>query len=142
MLALLAPLLRRRDVRAAALAGAAIALAATPFTAPGVPILLAAAGVLVARFVPAGARMTWWAIFALAAGTYVCKAAGPIALGSRTVPPPLQRALTLLSVTLLSGPGRDQHVRRRPRAHARRPCGRAGGRAAAPCGCARRSPSS
>ena len=46
--------------------------------------------------------MTWWAIFALAAGTYVSKAAGPLALGSRTVPPSLQRALTLLSVTLLS----------------------------------------
>ena len=51
MLALLAPLLRRRDMRAAALAGGAIALAATPFTAPGVPILLAAAGALAARFV-------------------------------------------------------------------------------------------
>lgn len=51
MLALLAPMLRRRDVRAAALAGAAIALAATPFSAPGVPILLAAAGALVVRFV-------------------------------------------------------------------------------------------
>jgi branched-subunit amino acid transport protein len=47
--------------------------------------------------------MTWWAVFALAAGTYVSKAAGPLALGSRTVPPSLQRALTLLSVTLLSG---------------------------------------
>jgi branched-subunit amino acid transport protein len=47
--------------------------------------------------------MTWWAVFALAAGTYVSKAAGPVALGSRTVPPSLQRALTLLSVTLLSG---------------------------------------
>ena len=54
MLALLAPLLRQRDVRAAALAGAAIALAVTPFTAPGVPILAASAGVLVARLVPAG----------------------------------------------------------------------------------------
>ncbi len=31
------------------------------------------------------------------------QAAGPLALGSRTVPPSLQRALTLLSVTLLSG---------------------------------------
>ena len=51
MLALLAPLLRRRDMRAAALAGAALALLATPFTAPGVPILLAAVGVLAARFV-------------------------------------------------------------------------------------------
>jgi len=47
--------------------------------------------------------MTWWAVFALAAGTYVSKAAGPLALGSRTVPPSLQRALTLLTVTLLSG---------------------------------------
>jgi 4-azaleucine resistance transporter AzlC len=56
MLALLAPLLRRRDVRGAALAGAAIALAATPFTAPGLPILLAAAGVLVARVVRAEPR--------------------------------------------------------------------------------------
>ena len=46
-----APLLRQRDVRAAALASAVIALAATPFTAPGVPILAAAAGVPVARFV-------------------------------------------------------------------------------------------
>jgi len=53
MLALLAPLLRERDVRAAALAGAAIALAVTPFTAPGVPILAASLGVLAARLVPA-----------------------------------------------------------------------------------------
>ena len=53
MLALLAPLLRRRDVRAAALAGAVIALAATPYTAAGVPILLSALGVLVAHLVRA-----------------------------------------------------------------------------------------
>ena len=51
MVALLAPLLRRRDMRAAALAGAALALAATPFTAPGVPILVAAGGALAARCV-------------------------------------------------------------------------------------------
>jgi 4-azaleucine resistance transporter AzlC len=51
MLALLAPMLRRRDLRAAALAGAVIALLATPFTAPGVPILVAAGGALAARFV-------------------------------------------------------------------------------------------
>ena len=56
MLALLAPLLRQRDVRAAALAGAAIALAVTPFTAPGVPILAASLGVLAARLVPARER--------------------------------------------------------------------------------------
>ena len=46
--------------------------------------------------------MTWWAVLALAAGTYVLKAAGPLALGSRTVPPPLQRSLNLVSVTLLA----------------------------------------
>ena len=75
--------------------------------------------------------MTWWAIFALAAGTYVSKAAGPLALGSRTVPPSLQRALTLLSVTLLSGlvaistfgDGRGLD-RRRPRGRAGRRAGR------------------
>lgn len=37
-------------MRVAAIAGAAIALIATPFTAPGVPILLAAGGAVVARF--------------------------------------------------------------------------------------------
>ena len=46
--------------------------------------------------------MTWWAVFTLAAGTYVLKAAGPLALGSRTVPPPLQRALNLVSAALLA----------------------------------------
>ena len=46
--------------------------------------------------------MTWWAILTLGTGTYVLKAAGPVALGSRTVPPPLQRALNLVSVTLLA----------------------------------------
>jgi len=46
--------------------------------------------------------VTWWAVLALAAGTYELKAAGPLALGSRTVPPPLQRSLNLVSVTLLA----------------------------------------
>jgi uncharacterized membrane protein len=46
--------------------------------------------------------MTWWAILALAGGTYVCKAAGPVALGARVVPPRIQNALTLISVTLLA----------------------------------------
>ena len=102
MVALLAPLLRRRELRTAALAGGALALAATPFTAPGVPILLAAAGALAARFVRRRRGVTWWAVLTLAAGSYVLKAAGPLALGSRTVPPPLQRALNLVSVTLLA----------------------------------------
>ena len=67
--------------------------------------------------------MTWWAVFTLAAGTYVLKAAGPLALGSRTVPPPLQRALNLVSVTLLAalvaistfGEGRASRSTRAPR---------------------------
>ena len=51
MLALLAPWLRRRDIRVAAFAGGALALAATPFSAPGVPIMLAAAGALIVLIV-------------------------------------------------------------------------------------------
>ena len=50
LVALLAPLLRRPEMRAAALTGGVVALVATPFTAPGIPILLAAAGAVVARF--------------------------------------------------------------------------------------------
>jgi branched-subunit amino acid transport protein len=46
--------------------------------------------------------MTWWAVFTLAAGTYGLKASGPLALGTRTVPPALQWALNLVSVTLLA----------------------------------------
>jgi branched-subunit amino acid transport protein len=46
--------------------------------------------------------VTWWAVLTLAAGTYLLKAAGPLALGSRTVPLPLQSALNLISVTLLA----------------------------------------
>ena len=46
--------------------------------------------------------MTWWALIALAVSTYAFKAAGPLALGARTVPPSLQRGLTLVSVTLLA----------------------------------------
>jgi 4-azaleucine resistance transporter AzlC len=47
ILALIMPALRDRITRRAALAGAAIALAATPFLPAGLPVLLALAGVLV-----------------------------------------------------------------------------------------------
>ena len=47
-LALLVPLLRRRDGRAVALAGAVIGLVLVPFTPAGVPIIVASAGALVA----------------------------------------------------------------------------------------------
>lgn len=46
--------------------------------------------------------MSWWAIAVLAAGTYVMKAAGPLFLGGRTLPPTVQRLSTLLAATLLA----------------------------------------
>jgi branched-subunit amino acid transport protein len=46
--------------------------------------------------------VTWPALLALAIGTYAMKAAGPIALGSRTLPPRAEALFTLLAVTLLS----------------------------------------
>ncbi|MGZ5129548.1 MAG: AzlC family ABC transporter permease, partial [Actinomycetota bacterium] len=46
-LALLVPQLTTRDARLAALVGAAIALALTPFAPAGVPIIAASAGCLV-----------------------------------------------------------------------------------------------
>lgn len=48
MLALVLPALRDKDTLGAALAGAAVALAATPFLPTGVPVLLSLAGLLVA----------------------------------------------------------------------------------------------
>ena len=102
VLALLAPLLRRRDLRAAALAGAAIALIATPFDGSGRAAVAGRRGSPGGAPRPGGGGVTWWAVLALAAGTYLLKAAGPLALGSRSVPPPLQRSLMLVSVTLLA----------------------------------------
>ena len=76
---------------------------ATPFTAPGVPILLAAVGVLAARFVHVeGERMTWWAVRA-GGGTYTSKATGPLALGSRHRAGAGAARADALSVTLLAG---------------------------------------
>ncbi len=45
--------------------------------------------------------MTWPAVLALALGTYMMKAAGPVALGSRQLPLRVQTVFTLLAVTLL-----------------------------------------
>jgi 4-azaleucine resistance transporter AzlC len=50
-IALLAPHLRRRPGQVAAVVGALVALALTPFTQPGVPIIVAAVAVLPASFV-------------------------------------------------------------------------------------------
>lgn len=57
-LALLVPLLRGPNGRVAAAAGAVIAAVALPFTPPGVPILLAALGVVPALLLASGARPT------------------------------------------------------------------------------------
>jgi hypothetical protein len=46
--------------------------------------------------------VTWTALLMLAAGTYAMKAAGPVALGSRTLPARAERLFALLAVTLLS----------------------------------------
>lgn len=56
-LALLVPLLRGPGGRTAALAGAAVATVALPFTPPGVPILLAAVGVVPALLVERARRV-------------------------------------------------------------------------------------
>jgi branched-subunit amino acid transport protein len=45
--------------------------------------------------------MTWSAVLALAAGTYALKAAGPLFLGGRAIPPLVRQALTLAAVALL-----------------------------------------
>lgn len=54
-ISLAAPAFGHRRGIAAAAAGAVIAIVATPFTRPGLPIVLAAAGAIIALFVPTGA---------------------------------------------------------------------------------------
>jgi|1186.fasta_scaffold04423_2 hypothetical protein len=46
--------------------------------------------------------MTWSALLVLAAGTYAMKAAGPVALGNRALPPRAEAMFALLAVTLLA----------------------------------------
>ena len=46
--------------------------------------------------------MSWAAILALAAGTYAMKAAGPVLLGGRPLPPHLERVVDLLPAALLA----------------------------------------
>jgi branched-subunit amino acid transport protein len=46
--------------------------------------------------------VSWAAILALAAGTYAMKAAGPVLLGGRPLPPPLERVVVLLPAALLA----------------------------------------
>lgn len=46
--------------------------------------------------------MSWAAILALAAGTYAMKAAGPVLLGGRPLPPRVDRVVDLLPAALLA----------------------------------------
>lgn len=46
--------------------------------------------------------MTWFAIIALAVGTYAMKAVGPLIVGRRAFPERLQRMFLLLAVALLA----------------------------------------
>jgi branched-subunit amino acid transport protein len=46
--------------------------------------------------------VTWTALLALAIGTYAMKAAGPVALGRRTLPPRAEALFAMLAVTLLA----------------------------------------
>lgn len=46
--------------------------------------------------------MTWGALLVLAAGTYACKAAGPLLLGDRPLPPAAAVVLALLPAALLA----------------------------------------
>lgn len=41
-------------------------------------------------------------MFLLAAGAYACKALGLVVVGARTLPPPLQRCLTLIPAALIT----------------------------------------
>ncbi len=45
--------------------------------------------------------MSWWAIVALGAGAYACKAIGLVALGGRTLPVRVQACLGLIPPALL-----------------------------------------
>ncbi len=46
--------------------------------------------------------MSWAAILALAAGTYAMKAAGPVLLGGRRLPPRVERAVDQMPAALLA----------------------------------------
>ena len=46
--------------------------------------------------------MTWTLVLTLAAGAYACKAAGLVVIGSRRLPPALERCLALVPAALIS----------------------------------------
>jgi hypothetical protein len=112
LLALVLPSLADRGTRHAALAGAVIAVAATPFLPAGLPVLLALAGLVLAAGPPppgrtrsraGGALMPLLAIAALAAGTYAVPAWPGRCSGNRMrIPDRLQRLLSVATAVLLT----------------------------------------
>lgn len=46
--------------------------------------------------------MSWWFIFALAAGCYGCKVVGLVVFGGRTLPPIAGRCLALIPAAMIS----------------------------------------
>lgn len=46
--------------------------------------------------------MTWWAVLALAGGTFLLKAVGPLLVGGRELPPRLAAVVGLLPPALLA----------------------------------------
>ena len=120
-LALLAPLLLSREALAAALLGAGIALALTPLTPAGIPVIAATAGCLAGLRRPAalartsgrGPRMSspgrrwWW----LARRPSLIKAAGPVLAGGRELPQASAGVVDLLGARPARGAGGDAGVR-------------------------------
>ena len=69
----------------------------------------------------AGAPMTWTLVLLLGAGAYACKVIGLVVIGSRHLPPVVERCLALVPAALISALDRQGHVLDRPGARARRP---------------------
>ena len=100
ILALIVKDLREVRTRRAALAGAAIALAATPFLPAGLPVLLALAAVLLRMKEPTTLVVAGMAT--LAAGTYAFRLSGQLLRARITFPPRATRLLEAAAVILLA----------------------------------------
>ena len=111
--AMVAPHLRHRLGLVAAMLGGAICLVLIPFTPVGVPILCSSAAVLVGLRSPdaahpddapgrGGDRVSWALVLWLAVGAYAFKFLGLVVIGSRRLPPALDRCLALVPAAMLS----------------------------------------
>ena len=98
-LALALPYLRDRRSREAAALAAAITLVLTPFTPAGVPDRRS-----VGRVPPRAAPMSasWVVVAVVGLATVAFKAAGPVIVGRRQLPPRLQSLVELLAPVMLT----------------------------------------